>query len=404
MPSAGKRHTVLLRSDGTAFACGDNTQGECDIPALSEGVTYVQVVAGAGFTVLLRSDGTAVACGMNNMTYEFPRPTGSSAGLAVTYTHIAVAAVPRICYLRSDGVVGLLGHSEISGGWSPKAHPPLSEGMTYKQVAAGGIHAAALRSDGTVHVFGVLEMPGTRGAMLLRHCDVPMLEAGVTYEQVSLGDTHTVYLRSDGIAVATGFPRSCSDIPPLSEGATYTQVSAGSSHTVLLRSDGTVVCCGENGVGQCDVPAPEEGVTYTQVSAGASFTVLLRSDGEAIAFGANDLGQCDVARRPRGDDALEAMTPSRRGVTIVPNRLVAADFVVQLSVEGDAVIGLSASCHGMGGELLASLPVLELDGVVTWSVAKVLQLGARTLRLVLPDGSLVGPDVLWEELVPDLGT
>ena len=124
MPSAGKRHTVLLRSDGTAFACGDNTRGECDIPALSEGVTYVQVVAGAGFTVLLRSDGTAVACGMNNMTYEFPRPTGSSAGLAVTYTHIAVAAVPRICYLRSDGVVGLLGHSEISGGWSPKAHPP----------------------------------------------------------------------------------------------------------------------------------------------------------------------------------------------------------------------------------------------------------------------------------------
>ena len=180
--------------------------------------------------------------------------------------------------------------------------------MTYKQVAAGGIHAAALRSDGTVHVFGVLEMPGTRGAMLLRHCDVPMLEAGVTYEQVSLGDTHTVYLRSDGIAVATGFPpdHSQCDIPPLSEGATYTQVSAGSSHTVLLRSDGTVVCCGENGVGQCDVPAPEEGVTYTQVSAGASFTVLLRSDGEAIAFGANDLGQCDVARRPRGDDALEA--------------------------------------------------------------------------------------------------
>ena len=165
---------------------------------------------------------------------------------------------------------------------------------------------------------------------------------------------------------------------------------------MLLRSDGTVVCCGLNGVGQCDVPAPEEGVTYTQVSAGDYFTVLLRSDGEAIAFGENRDGQCDVARL-RGDDA-----------TIVPNRLIPPDFVVQLSVALHPIQGyeetvgavLLASCHGMGGELLASLTVSELDVFVASSVAKVLQPGARTLRVVLPDGSLVGANVRWEQLLP----
>ena len=63
MPAAGCLHTVLLRSDGTAVACGDDGGGRCRIPALEGEVTYTQVAAGVYHTVLLRSDGTAVACG-----------------------------------------------------------------------------------------------------------------------------------------------------------------------------------------------------------------------------------------------------------------------------------------------------------------------------------------------------
>ncbi|CAK0796691.1 unnamed protein product [Prorocentrum cordatum] len=50
MVAAGDEHTVLLRSDGAAVACG---------------LAYVQVAAGGVHTVLLRSDGAAVACGWN---------------------------------------------------------------------------------------------------------------------------------------------------------------------------------------------------------------------------------------------------------------------------------------------------------------------------------------------------
>ena len=45
MVSAGLYHTVLLRSDGCAVACGDNECGQCDIPALDDDVTYTQVSA-----------------------------------------------------------------------------------------------------------------------------------------------------------------------------------------------------------------------------------------------------------------------------------------------------------------------------------------------------------------------
>ena len=37
----GGPHTVLLTSDGNAVACEQNEWGECNIPALSPGVTYV---------------------------------------------------------------------------------------------------------------------------------------------------------------------------------------------------------------------------------------------------------------------------------------------------------------------------------------------------------------------------
>ena len=64
--AAGYAHTVLLRSDGTAVACGGNSYGQCRLPALEEGLVDSDVAARANHTVLLKSDGTAVACGRNS--------------------------------------------------------------------------------------------------------------------------------------------------------------------------------------------------------------------------------------------------------------------------------------------------------------------------------------------------
>jgi len=121
--AAGGDHTVLLRSDGTAVACGLNDEGQCDLPALEEGVIYTQIAAGAFHTVLLRSDGTAVACGRNN-----------------------------------EGQCDL---------------PALEGGVFYTQVAAGECHhTVLLRSDGTAVACGCNKC---------EQCDLPALEGGPTY-------------------------------------------------------------------------------------------------------------------------------------------------------------------------------------------------------------------------------
>ncbi|PRC47361.1 hypothetical protein C6A85_85340, partial [Mycobacterium sp. ITM-2017-0098] len=54
--ASGLRHTVLLRSDGTAVAVGSNADGALNIPQLPDGVTYTRVAASWAVTVLLRSD------------------------------------------------------------------------------------------------------------------------------------------------------------------------------------------------------------------------------------------------------------------------------------------------------------------------------------------------------------
>ncbi|CAK0800000.1 unnamed protein product [Prorocentrum cordatum] len=96
--AAGGTHTVLLKSDGTAAACGANESGQCDLPALTGTLTYTQVAAGGAHTVLLRSDGTAVACGYNDSGQCDVHALGG--GLAITQ----VTAGPlHTVLLRSDG-------------------------------------------------------------------------------------------------------------------------------------------------------------------------------------------------------------------------------------------------------------------------------------------------------------
>ena len=135
--SAGGRHTVLLRSDGSAVACGSNDEGQCIIPLLDEGLFYTQVSAGRQHTVLLRSDGQAVAFGCQ-----------------------------------------VFGRCSI---------PPLDEGISYIQVSAGSSHTVLLRSDGRVVACGSNEDG---------QCSIPSLDANQHYvcDSLMLQRDHVVQL------------------------------------------------------------------------------------------------------------------------------------------------------------------------------------------------------------------
>eukprot|EP00435_Cladocopium_sp_Y103_P059634 s31_g21.t1 len=184
--SAGFRHTVLLRSDGNAVACGRNLDGQCTIPPLDDGMSYTQVSAGLMHTVLLRSDGTAVACGHNLQV---------SAGLRHTVL------------LRSDGTA-------VAGGENMHGQctiPPLDDGISYTQVSAGSHHTVLLGSDGSAVACGW---------NLLGQCNLLTPDPGTWYvADVSVG-THLVLQlecahQEDAMATSregiTQISRACKD-------------------------------------------------------------------------------------------------------------------------------------------------------------------------------------------------
>ena len=83
------------------MACGSNSYGQCTLPALGEGTTYIQVAAGSSHTVLLRSDGTAVACGSNSSG----QCTLPALGEGITYTQsVPIQSLEKIVLQASfDG-------------------------------------------------------------------------------------------------------------------------------------------------------------------------------------------------------------------------------------------------------------------------------------------------------------
>ena len=182
--TAGMRHTVLLRSNGTFVFCGDSRCWKsahivCNRRCLETGLTYVDAAAGEEHTVLVRSDG-AILIGGNNCWGQCDIP-------ACRRTNIKMAV--------------------------------------YTQVAAGSSHTVLLRSDGTAIACGANDV---------RQCDIPPLEEGLTYRQVAAGGIHTVLLRSDGVAVACGdySARQCR-LPPVNGG-----LRIAPSLILLLTFDG----------------------------------------------------------------------------------------------------------------------------------------------------------------------
>jgi hypothetical protein len=61
--AAASTHNVARRSDGSVVAWGDNYLGECVVPALPNGLSYLGIAAGFYHSVALRSDDAIVAWG-----------------------------------------------------------------------------------------------------------------------------------------------------------------------------------------------------------------------------------------------------------------------------------------------------------------------------------------------------
>ena len=390
--AAGMDHTILLLDDGTAVAFGNNWNGQCDIPRLPAGASYIQAAAGCRHSVLLRNDGTVVACGDNQWGQcDIPQRAEND---GETYTQVAAGDLCTIL-LSSDGMAFYIG---IEGPWLVDFVHPNGHSINIVDMTAGAPNPNP--PDHSRHGF-----VGDDGSVL--SCTGNTLEddwlcpaPGTKFLKVAtspsgLEGPSMICLRSDGRVVAQGYNRfGHLTIPAVEDGCAYIEVSTSGVHSVLLRSDGQAVACGYNRDGQCDVPDLAEGLRYVHVAAGGSHTVFWRSDGTAVAVGDNNRGQCN----------LQPLLSNTRPPSFQP------DLIVQVTMYmwDEEAVTAAVEVHTMGAVLIYRWLVryrlliagLEL-GATTFraSVAQHVRPQGRRMFVVLPDGSRLDRDWTWVQVL-----
>jgi alpha-tubulin suppressor-like RCC1 family protein len=213
----GSNHTVGVRANGTAWAWGSNTNGRLGddttvaksspVSVVGGFTDWVQLSGGSSHTVGLRSNGTAWAWGNNgsgrlgdNTTVSKRSPVSVVGGF-VDWVQLS-AGGDHTVGLRSNGTVwtwgsgtnGRLGDSTTVAKSSPVS---VAFGFTdWVQVSAGQNHNIGLRANGTAWVWGYNTSGQLGTGTTVSRTNPGQIVGGLTdWVQVSAGFVHTAALR-----------------------------------------------------------------------------------------------------------------------------------------------------------------------------------------------------------------
>jgi alpha-tubulin suppressor-like RCC1 family protein len=216
--ASGGNHTVALKTDGTLWSWGYNSDGQLgvnDITSRSTPVTTLlggtnwKSIAGGGYhTVALKTDGTLWSWGRNS--------SGQLGGNNLT--------------TRSTPITTLLG------------------GTNWKSVAGGQYHTVALKTDGTLWSWG-RNTYGALGVNNITSISTPVttLLGGTNWKSIACGNYHTVALKTDGtlwnwgrndfgqLGVNDTTNRS-TPVTTLLGGTNWKSIAGGGYHTIALTA------------------------------------------------------------------------------------------------------------------------------------------------------------------------
>lgn len=255
--AAGDYHVLALRPDGTVVAWGDNTRGQCDVPAGLDNV--IAVAANAYVSVALKDDGSVVAWGDSNQGAVSVMPSASgSIAVNCGFEHGLWADQDGNLHAWGDNLSGISGNN-----------PPQDLGRV---TAFSGAYkfSAAVKTDGTLVQWGQ---------------NMPTPPALTAISRISGQYFHFLAIEG-GSVYAWGLSNSKGELNVPSGLSGVSEVAAGNGLSLALKSDGTVIQWGKQAAG---VPPGLSDVVA--ISAGNYLSVAVHADGQVTAWGQVFAGQ-----------------------------------------------------------------------------------------------------------------
>ena len=349
--SCGFNHILLLKNDGSVWACGRNYQGQLGLGTSGDNTnqtTFTQVTTninndvkhiycGHYHSFIIKNDGSLWACGQNyNGQLGLGNTTGQSVFTQVT-TNInndvkQVAGGNNHTFkLKNDGSIwscGYNGKGQLGLGTidTNNTHTTFTQVTTninndVKQIACGDQHTVILKNDGSVWACGY----NSTGQLGVNDSSDRSSFTKVTtninndVKEVHCGHESTFTIKNNGSLWATGNNAYGQlGLGNTSHKSTFTQVTVnasdikqiacGSYHTFILKNDGSLYSCGWNqgGLGVTDTSADLYS-SFTLISGGDhsirsvdcgyGFSYVIKNNGELWSCGYNDYGNLGLGHK-----------------------------------------------------------------------------------------------------------
>ena len=247
---------------------------------------------------------------------NFSSGEGELSELYLSETDILERYVGNQLWLWGFNFSGQLGDNSVTHRSSPVQ--TVAGGTNWKQVSGGDDHTAAIKTDGTLWLWG-WNFSGELGDTTRTHRSSPIQTAsgGTNWKQVSCGSNTTAAIKTDGTLWVWGMNtygqlgtndivHRSSPVQTISGGTNWKQVSCGGNTSrnqiAAIKTDGTLWLWGYNAYGQLgdntiiDKSSPVQtvsgGTNWKQVSTGGNgITAAIKTDGTLWAWGLNNSGQ-----------------------------------------------------------------------------------------------------------------
>jgi alpha-tubulin suppressor-like RCC1 family protein len=218
--SGGFNHTAAVKTDGTLWGWGRNSYAQLGVNDTTDrfspvetsaaGTNWKQVACGSEFTAAIKTDGTLWAWGNgtagilgNNQFNNRSTPVTTFAGntnwkqVSCGILHMAAIKTDGTLWAWGSNFSGMLGINDNNPGGILTPVTTFSGGNNWKQVSCGTNFSAAIKTDGTLWLWGQNNTGQLgNGNTVNRSTPVTTFAGGNNWKQVSTGQGHTMVVTS----------------------------------------------------------------------------------------------------------------------------------------------------------------------------------------------------------------